>query len=369
VVQGWAGRHQLGVVKMLVPTHHWDYDERTKKRELNDSSLKLDPTTVKVEMKDKMDIRHRGIFEVPIYKGDLKVSGEFAIPKDLGRPKDVVTPGEQTILFEMKQAWAISDFTFTLDGEKQQLKRTSEGLLLKLKEKTFQPGDHLNFELIAKLNGYGGMDIQSSAEELEVFIDSSWPSLSFKGQHPIDQNASKNGWTAHWKLLQPASDQIITIDYFEPINIYSQSARALKYGFLITLLCLSVLFLYETLSRFQIHPMQYLLMTLPLSVYYVLLIALAEHIGFSAAYATASFAVIALIYVYFAGIGASRKQALGLAGILSLVYSLILSMLASEDYALLIGAITLFICLAAFMLLTRKLNWSKGAPAGQLVNG
>ena len=100
-------------------------------------------------------------------------------------------------------------------------------------------------------------------------------------------------------------------------------------------------------------------MTLPLTCFYVLLIALAEHIGFSISYAVATAAVIGLIFIYFRGIGASRKQSFGLSGILTGVYSLVLTMLSSEDYALLIGAISLFLCLAAFMIMTRKLDWSK----------
>jgi inner membrane protein len=119
-------------------------------------------------------------------------------------------------------------------------------------------------------------------------------------------------------------------------------------------------FLIETIGGLTIHPMQYLLLTLPLSIFYVLLVALAEHIGFFASYALASSSVIGLIAVYFSGIGANKKQTSLLVIILSTLYGLTLTMLTSEDYALLIGAISLFVCLSTFMLLTRKLNWSKG---------
>jgi inner membrane protein len=40
-----------------------------------------------------------------------------------------------------------------------------------------------------------------------------------------------------------------------------------------------------------------------------------------------------------------------------LLYALVLS----EDYALLLGAITLFAALAAVMLATRRINWYRGA--------
>ena len=40
-----------------------------------------------------------------------------------------------------------------------------------------------------------------------------------------------------------------------------------------------------------------------------------------------------------------------------LVYALLYVLVLSEDYALLLGAIVLFVALAAVMLVTRKMDW------------
>ena len=40
-----------------------------------------------------------------------------------------------------------------------------------------------------------------------------------------------------------------------------------------------------------------------------------------------------------------------------LVYGLLYALILSEDYALLLGAITLFAALAAVMIVTRKIDW------------
>jgi inner membrane protein len=46
------------------------------------------------------------------------------------------------------------------------------------------------------------------------------------------------------------------------------------------------------------------------------------------------------------------------------VYGLLYALILSEDYALLMGAITLFAALAAVMLATRKIDWYRlGANA------
>jgi inner membrane protein len=363
VVSGWAARHHFGEIKLSVPYHYFvEINSNTKKQDRVDESLNLDPVSEKIEIKDTIDTRHRGIYTVPIYKADLVMTGTFEIPKILdGKVKDaVVSENEQSLAIETKQSMAISEFEFTLNGEKVQLRRINKGFKLRLRNKTFKPGEKVSFKFTARLNGYEGMDIAAHADELEIKIDSAWPNPSFKGQLPLEQNVGKSGFTARWKLIQASPDQPVTIDYIEPVNIYSQANRALKYGMFITLLALTTLFTIETLSGFTIHPMQYLLMILPLSVFYVLLIALAEQIGFGLAYALASVSVISLLHIYFKGIGAPGKMAWSLSGLLAVVYSMISSMLSSEDYALLIGAVALFACLAAFMLLTRKLDWSKG---------
>jgi inner membrane protein len=328
----------------------------------------VNPTQERIVVSDKIEHLKRGIFDIPIYKADLTIEGEYAIPMDLSSrwKNEVWNENDQTLTFETKQTAAISEFSFELDGKPRKLRRAADGLVLSFKDAGLKPGQQFHFKLQAKLNGYGGLDIAAVADEFEVSLISAWPHPSFHGQLPMEKDIRNDGFSAKWKIVQPSIDQKITVDYIEPVNVYSQGARALKYGFLITLLCLSVLFLMETLGRISIHGMQYLLMTLPLTSFYVLLIALAEHIGFSVSYAIATGAVIGLIFIYFRGIGASRKQSFGLSGILTSVYSLVLTILSSEDYALLIGAISLFVCLAAFLIMTRKLDWSKDLGSKQM---
>lgn len=369
VVKGWAERHSFGRVSMNVP-YSYEYEvetvedknkKKTKKIEVANENSPLDPVTEAIQVSDSIESRKRGIFEIPIYKADVVVEGSFEIPKDVA-PKvanEKLDDKEQTMTFATPHSASISDFSLEIDGRKRSIRRSNEGLIASFRDGGFAPGQRISYRLRAKLIGYGGLDIAGVADELSVSVVSAWPHPSFRGQLPVDQDIRPDGFSAKWKLMQSSANQQISIDYIEPVNVYSQASRALKYGFLITLLVLSALFLMETLGKTPIHGMQYMFMTLPLACFYVLLVALSEHIGFSGAYVAASGAVIGLIFVYFKGIGASFKQSAGLAGVLSGLYALVMTMLSSEDYALLIGAISLFLCLAAIMLLTRKLDWSK----------
>jgi inner membrane protein len=360
VINGWAAWHEVGAVTFEVPYHYLDYIEKDKTTVRTDHSLNLIPSNLAITSSDSFETRKRGIFEIPIYKAKLEMRGEFEIPKDLvpEGSREIQTPFAQKLKLGFKHSEAISEFAFQMNDKPMTLKRTTEGFVLNLPEKTFLPGEKIKFQLNAQLNGHKGFDIRTEADLLEVNMSSRWPHPSFQGQLPVDQTISKAGFTARWKLIQPQLNQRISVGFMTPVNHYSQAERALKYSFLITLLVLTALFLIETLWSMRIHAMQYLLMTLPLSVFYVLLLAVSEQTGFLTAYTAASGAVMSLLFIYFKAIGATFKQSVVLITVIAGVKALIYTMLSSEDFALLIGSISLFLTLAAFMLMTAKVNWA-----------
>jgi inner membrane protein len=139
--------------------------------------------------------------------------------------------------------------------------------------------------------------------------------------------------------------------------------RAVKYGGLFIGLSLLALFLWEQLSRKRLHPIQYGLMGLALSVFYLLLLALSEHLWFDPAYAIAAGALCTLLGVYISGVFASLRAGLGAGAMFAAVYGLLYLLVTSEAYSLLAGALSLFGLLAAAMVLTRKLDWYRsGEP-------
>lgn len=139
----------------------------------------------------------------------------------------------------------------------------------------------------------------------------------------------------------------------------------MKYAGLFVSLSLLTLFLLEQLTRRALHPIQYSLMALALSVFYLLLLALSEHIGFALAYLCAAAALCTLMGIYLAGVLRSRKAGVLSAGIFGLVYGLLYLLVTSEDYALLAGSLSLFALLATVMLITRRVDWYGSASQSQ----
>ncbi len=148
------------------------------------------------------------------------------------------------------------------------------------------------------------------------------------------------------------------MNFFVPVDIYALAERALKYGFLFVAAAFGGVFVLELLSARRVHPIQYLFAGLAMVTFYVLLLSLSEHAGFSLAYLSASAATGLMISVYVGKALRSLRRGLMMLGIFGILYGLLYLILQLEDYALLAGAIAAFVLLTATMFATLRVNWS-----------
>ena len=141
-----------------------------------------------------------------------------------------------------------------------------------------------------------------------------------------------------------------------PVDNYRLVERAMKYGILFIVLLFTAFFLFETLARLRIHPLQYLLVGAALCLFYLVLLALSELLVFWGAYIVAAGASTALVTGYSAAIlGRRRAVVIGLE--LVLIYGFLYTTLQLQDYALVLGSAGLFAALAVVMFSTRRVNW------------
>jgi len=141
------------------------------------------------------------------------------------------------------------------------------------------------------------------------------------------------------------------------VSVYRLVDRVLKYAILFITLTFLAFFLTEVIYRLRLHPMQYLLIGLGLAEFYLLLLALMEHIGFLWAYIIAAAMTILLISFYSRFVLKTRNGGVLVAVLLTVIYSYLLVILNLETYALLSGSLLLFIILSAVMFITRNLDW------------
>ena len=204
-------------------------------------------------------------------------------------------------------------------------------------------------------------------------ITSNWASPSFTGAPlPTETHLSKTGFEASWNV---ASQFVLRQEWgdiseyglfqaspfgvwlFQSVDVYTLTARAVKYAVLFIALTFLLFFLVERMNGIRVHPFQYILVGAGIGLFYLLLLSLAEHVGFVAAYAISSLAIIGLVTSYCSQILRERKFALLVGGMLVLLYLYLFLLLQMEDYALLFGAVMLFCILAGVMFVTRKIDW------------
>jgi inner membrane protein len=140
-------------------------------------------------------------------------------------------------------------------------------------------------------------------------------------------------------------------------DTYQSVTRSLKYVLLFLGLVFLTYFVFEATSGKRVHPAQYVLVGTAQIIFFLLLLSLAEKIGFDFAFLLAGGGTVILLSSNAGWIFSSRLQGTRALAIFSLLYVLIYLLLRLQDDALLIGAISSFLAVAATMYFTRGIDW------------
>jgi inner membrane protein len=233
----------------------------------------------------------------------------------------------------------------------------------------------------------------------QINLTSNWPHPSFDGQFlPSERKITDKGFEASWRVSSLASTaqqdvmkqrrlcvsselisegvetakdpastgcvETLGVAFIDPINTYTLSNRATKYGLLFIALTFVAVGLFEFMKSLRVHPIQYFLVGAAISIFFLLLVSLSEHFSFATAYAIASSACALLLAYYASHMLGSWKRGLPFGVGIAMLYGLLYVLLQLEQTALVVGAIALFIVLAAVMGLTRRVDWyAKLKPA------
>lgn len=354
------------------------------------------PEKLKVSGALEPEIRHRGIYDVALFKADLALEGTFAQPDFSGwriAPEDILwgdayvtvsLPDVRSLAAAVPMEWNGKHTEFIPDNYVGS--PVVGGLHTRVAVSPVATGGKdVRFAMTMKLNGSGNMDFLPMGKETRISVTSPWRSPSFTGAFlPSGSKVGDTGFNADWNTLhlsrsfpQSWRHQEVTsadwgkyafgVELLLPVDRYQKTTRCAKYAFLFILLTFLVFFMNETFDKRRIHPLQYLVVGCALCLFYLLLLAFTEHIPFNAAYAIAMAGVVGLITAYGMAVLSSRKRALALGGMLTGLYAYLFTLLQMEDFALLTGAIGLFVILSGVMYLTRKLNLAAPVLAAEAV--
>jgi inner membrane protein len=390
VAQGWGGQQLIGGPMLVIPVSLTDATNTTITRLWYVLPESLDLTADIVVQEER---RLVGLYEVPVYVAKLHAMSEFDLARQLARlresnPLATVHLESARLLLPVGDPHGLREVLLTENDLVAGSLEPASGfpmsvLAAPVRADAGMDAGKRKFEFTMEVAGTRSLSFLPLARSTKAQLSGNWPHPGFtRGFLPIERKIASQRFDARWQILDlnrsyggswfhgetsldSLRDTAFGVDLVQPVDLYQRAERAVKYGGLFISLSLLTLFLWEQLAHRALHPIQYGLMGLALSVFYLLLLALAEHIGFFAAYMSAATGLCSLLGIYLAG--AFRKASAGFsaAGSFAAVYALLYMLITSEDYALLAGALALFGLLAIAMVLTRKLDWyASTASAG-----
>lgn len=385
----WGEAQTIGGVVLTVP-YVVAWTDNTGRPQKSSGRAHFLPRDLRIDGTLTTDTRRRGIFDVIVYHTTLKISGHFVKP-DLSWVRSapetidwqnavvsvgVTDPRALTQRIALEFAGATSQFS----GGVPDVGLFQRGIQARVpRPDVLQQNADLPFALTLEANGTHDIRFLPSADETSVQLTAGWPHPSFSGTPLPDYRLNETGgFTARWhapdfgrpyasrwtsadmnreQIATQAQSSAFGVSLVQPVDIYHQAERAVKYAVLFVVLTFLVFFVWEIFHTALLHPMQYAFVGFALFVFYLLLVSLSEHAGFDTAYVTSATVTTLLIAGYARAVLRGRKQGLSVFGALASLYGFLYLLLRLEDYALLAGSVGLFVVLAGVMYMTRRMDW------------
>jgi inner membrane protein len=386
-----------GQQKFLGPTLAIPYrvPPQTEKESTRHGVYIVFPAQATATVKTKTEERRRSLFKVPVFNADLQFESSFDlanVPSAAPLGAEFDWDKAEFIVGVSDPRGAKADGTLTADGksltfvpaeigssfsngENEQSKLKLLGVRV--------PGlakPNAQFKVTADLRFSGAKRIAVLAygKTTNVTAQGDWPNPSFDGGFlPATRTTSPNGFQAQWSVpyiargvaAEGCGDLIggldgtsLGISFVQVADHYQSVNRALKYVPLFLGLLFLSYFIFEVTTGKRVHPAQYILVGMAQIIFYLLLLSMAERIGFDWAFLVAGGSTVTLLALNAGWIFESRMQGARAFVGFGLLYSLIYLLLRLQDNALLVGAIASFLAVAATMYLTRKIDWYSSIP-------
>ncbi len=414
IARQWGGAQTLMGPFLVLPYRTVREVEKDGMKIIEEAGTKYGvvlPEALDMSAQQNSEYRQRGIFTLPVYRGSAQIAGRFAKPSlaAIGVPDTAIyweraeivmvlsdlraltggvrmQVGDQTLGFapgsgQMSTAFTTSTVADVVadccsDGTNVSAGTVHAALPLSAEDKGF------SFALPLSFNGSEQLHFTPLGRVTTVAMQGDWPSPSFNGAYlPRTREVSGDGqgFKAAWEIpdLSRSFGQVwrdseipyraltasaFGVRLFPAVDEYTMAHRAVKYAQLFIVMTFALWWLFEVIGGIKLHLLQYLLVGAGLCAFYLLQLALSEHFGFRLAYLVASAAVTVQITLYSWSALRSLKRAAGVGTAMGALYTYLFSVLREENYALLTGAVGLFLMLSLIMWLTRRVEWGAAKP-------
>ncbi|MBN9672830.1 cell envelope integrity protein CreD [Roseibium aggregatum] len=405
IARSWGGTQKINGPYLVVPYDetalYQTKDGQTERRKLKRTAVFF-PKKLDVSGDIDVEERQKSIYSLPVYHSRLRLSGRFAAP-ELDMLKAESEAG--TVSVNMEEAYVVvgigdisalkSEVLMTLDGAQSVPFEPGLGAMKPARGYTSRGAGNMSgginasvpsqkwrqgftFDIDLQLNGSSGLFVAPSGQTTKVSLASNWPHPGFTGAFlPEERTISEEGFEATWtipylargipKLLQtseiPLENKLLGVKFVEPVNFYQTISRSLKYAVGFISLTFLAVFVLEMRSGWSFHWIQYGLVGFALIIFYVMLLAFAEHVGYGPAYLIAAGAATLLNAVYVGTSLRNRFAGVVMLLVLGAIFGVLFALMREQDYALLIGSVIAFVALAVTMFVTQRIDWSGSGEA------
>ncbi len=336
--------------------------------------------------------RHRSLFRVPVFQANLKLDATF----DLADVPNAAPPNAELdwsraeiIVGASDARGALADASLAIN--EQTVSLAPSGLAPDLRhgedqndrlrlillgvhpEPALATGQKFSVSASLRFSGAQRIAVLAYGKTTALSVHGDWPNPGFDGGFlPTARDISSTGFNAQWSVpfiargiraegpvesMRALDTTALGVSFIEVADPYQSVSRSLKYVLLFIGLIFLSYFVFEVTTGKRVHPAQYVLVGIAQIIFYLLLLSLAERIGFDWAFLLAGSATVILLSTNAGWVFASRAQGARASVCFSLLYVLIYMLLRLEDNALLIGAIASFLAVATAMYFTRRIDW------------
>lgn len=393
IANTWGGQQLLQGPVLVVPFVEKHVSKETIKDDNGEEKIKTKtkyltkyaihlPKDLNIEVNLAEQHRKRGIYKSLVYEAELSLAGGFD-RLDIHSMSDHIHRidwDKAYIVLGLSDTRAINEVS-SLNWNGNEIGYSpgtkvteilSHGFHASLKDLNAESEQHV-FNTKVSINGSQGFRFAPFGENTIVNMKSSWPHPSFQGMTlPTNYEITADGFTSSWTIPHLArnypqswvyADQnyhlgefTAGVDLFEPVFLYSKVTRAVKYGILFVGLTFLTFLIFELTTQTRLHYVQYGLIGVALTLFYLVLLSIAEHTAFLTAYIIAAIINIGLITIYTGAALKNWTRAGVIFVLLSALYTVLYSLLQLEDYALLMGTMLLLFVLMVLMYVTRNLR-------------
>jgi inner membrane protein len=351
------------------------------------------PTKGDAMVRVRTQERHRSLFKVPVYEAELRFDATFdltGVPHAAPAGAELDWTRAGIVIGASDARGALTDGTITANGKTITLVPAENGgdqnprlplayFGVRVSELT-PSSSTFNVTANLRFSGAQRLAILPYGKSTHLTAEGDWPSPSFDGGFlPVKRRVSAEGFTGEWSIpfmargipsegtniaVSPLAETAMGISFVETPDPYQSVRRSLKYALLFVGLLFLSYFLFEATAVKRVHPAQYVLVGVAHMIFYLLLLSLAERVGFDLGFLLAGGATVVLLAANARWIFASRVQGLRALVVFSLLYFLIYLLLRLDDNALLVGAVASFLAVAAVMYFTRNTDWYSPIAVG-----